>query len=151
MTATRCKSPYTARGFTLLEVLVSLAIVALAISAALASVSQQVRAATLIQERTYAGWIAQNKLTEIRLGGESLEVRETTEEVRFAELDWDLEINIAESGVENLYRVDISVAYAGDENVVGRLIGLVGEPGIPGQANSAWTVDRQPRPEGDER
>lgn len=127
------------KGFTLIEVLVSLAIVALALSALLASVSQQIRLAGAIQERTYANWVAQNKLTELRLANELPEVSETDDEARFAEIDWALSTNVSETGVENLLRVDVTVSYADSGEFVRTLTGFIGEPGIPGQSNLAWT------------
>jgi len=126
------------KGFTLIEVLVSLAIVALALSALLASVSQQIRLAGAIQERTYANWVAQNKLTELRLANELPEVSETDDEARFAEIDWALNTNVSETGVENLFRVDVTVSYADSGEFVRTLTGFIGEPGIPGQSTLAW-------------
>lgn len=131
------------RGFTLIEVLVSLAIVAISLSAILASVSQQVRAAAAIQERTYANWVAQNKLAELRLANELPEVSETDDEARLGEIDWVLNTNISETGVENLFRVDVTVSYADSGAFVRTLTGFIGEPGIPGQANLAWTTGSQ--------
>ena len=47
-------------GFTLIEVMVALAIAGLSLAAVAASVSQMVDAASAMQQRTYASWIAQN-------------------------------------------------------------------------------------------
>lgn len=130
-------------GFTLIEVMVALAIVALSLSAVVASVSQMVQAATAIQERTYASWIAQNKISEIRLSNVSPKVSETDDQLTFASVDWALRTTISETGVENLYRVDVAVSYAGGEYVVRTVTGFIGEPGIPGQSNLAWTRGSQ--------
>lgn len=139
----RFRRASAAQGFTLIEVLVSLAIVALALSAILASVSQQIRAAAAIQERTYANWVAQNQLAELRLRNELPEVGETDDEARLGEIDWVLNTNISETGVENLFRVDVRVSYAESGEFVRSVTGFIGEPGIPGQANLAWTSSSQ--------
>jgi general secretion pathway protein I len=137
------KHPGRKAGFTLIEVMVALAIVALSLSAVVASVSQMVQAASAVQERTYANWIAQNKISEVRLSGTSPEVSETKDEVTFASVNWALSTKISATDVENLYRVDVAVSYANDEQVVRTVTGFIGQPGIPGQSNLAWTRGSQ--------
>ncbi len=137
------KSRKPQAGFTLIEVMVALAIVALSLSAVVASVSQMVQAASAIQERTYASWIAQNKISEIRLSNVMPEVSETDDQVTFASVEWALRTTISETGVENLYRVDVAVSYASNEQVIRTVTGFIGEPGIPGQSNLAWTRGSQ--------
>ncbi len=137
----KSRKPQT--GFTLIEVMVALAIVALSLSAVVASVSQMVQAASAIQERTYASWIAQNKISEIRLSNVTPEVSETDDQVTFASVEWALRTTISETGVENLYRVDVAVSYASNEQVIRTVTGFIGEPGIPGQSNLAWTRGSQ--------
>lgn len=55
-----------AKGFTLLEVMVALAIFAIASAALVKNATQTVNQTTQIQERTLAYWIAENQLSEIR-------------------------------------------------------------------------------------
>jgi general secretion pathway protein I len=55
------------RGFTLVEVLVALAIVAVALAAGMRSVAQSSDAATLLKARTLALWVAQNRLAAAQL------------------------------------------------------------------------------------
>ena len=129
--------------FTLIEVMVALAIVALSLSAVVASVSQMVMAASAMQERTYASWIAQNQISTIRLSNETPEVSETNDEVTYASIEWAIRTTISETGVDNLYRVDVAVSYLNDEYAIRTVTGFVGEPGIPGQANLAWTRGSQ--------
>ena len=138
-----CNLPTRIGAFTLIEVMVALVIVALSLSAVVASISQMVYAATAMQERTYANWVAQNKITEIRLSDASPEASEVDDEVHFANIDWALTTTISETQVDNLYRIDVAVSYAGTDQAVRTVTGFVGEPGIPGQANLAWTRGSQ--------
>jgi len=137
------KLPIRTRAFTLIEVMVALSIVALSLAAVISEISNQVRNATEISERTYANWIALNKITEIRLSNAAVEVSETDDEVRYAETDWTLRTTISETGIENLYRIDVVVSFAGSEDGFRPVTGFVGPPGIPGQANLAWTRGSQ--------
>jgi general secretion pathway protein I len=130
-------------GFTLVEVMVALAIAGLSLAAVAASISQMVDAASAMQERTYASWIAQNKIAELRLSDEVPEVSSTSGEVEFAALEWAWRATISETGVENLFRVDVEVSYAGSDEIVRTVSGFVGEPGVPGESNRAWTRNTQ--------
>lgn len=127
------------RGFTLIEVMVALAIAALGLAAVAASVSQMIDAATSMQQRTYADWIAQNQIVEMRLANVLPDVSSTTGEVQYAGIEWGWRATVSETGIENLYRIDVAVSLAGSENSIRTVTGFIGEPGIPGQANLAWT------------
>src|SRR5256885_5459676 len=62
------------RGFTLIEVLVALAIVAIALMAALRAAGQATTAAGDLRSRQLAGWVAENRLAEHRARGDWLAV-----------------------------------------------------------------------------
>ncbi|HET6545892.1 MAG TPA: type II secretion system minor pseudopilin GspI [Rhodanobacteraceae bacterium] len=55
------------RGFTLIEVLIALAVIALAMLALTRTAALQVRDFGELRERTLAGWVASNVLAETRL------------------------------------------------------------------------------------
>ncbi|HQR52397.1 MAG TPA: type II secretion system minor pseudopilin GspI [Burkholderiales bacterium] len=56
------------RGFTLVEVLVALAIFGVALTAALRACAVATDTAADFRERLLAGWVAENRLAEYRLG-----------------------------------------------------------------------------------
>jgi general secretion pathway protein I len=58
-----------AGGFTLIEVLVALTIVALALGASLRAVATLTSNSQAMQQKLYASWSAENRLAELRLGG----------------------------------------------------------------------------------
>ncbi len=132
-------------GFTLIEVMVALAIAGLSLAAVAASISQMVDAGFAMQERTYASWIAQNIVTELRLANAVPEVSSTSGEVEFAALEWAWRAEISETGVEQLFRVDVEVSHAGSDDVIRTVTGFIGEPGVPGESNRAWTRNSQSR------
>lgn len=57
-----------ARGFTLIEVLVALTILAVALTAAMRAMGSMIEAGASLQQRMLAGWSADNQLTLLRLG-----------------------------------------------------------------------------------
>ena len=128
----------SSRGFTLVEVLVALAILGLSLTAAAASMSQMIDAANSMRDRTYASWIAQNKLVEMRLAGTIPEVSTTSGEVDFGNARWEWRAVVAETGIENFMRVDVAVSYAGEDYVVRTVTGFIGEPVPPVRTNQAW-------------
>ena len=54
-------------GFTLVEVMVALAVVAVALPALLLTLSQQLDGLRYLEDRTHAQWVAANRLAELRL------------------------------------------------------------------------------------
>lgn len=130
--------PRRSAGFTLIEVLVALAVISLALLTIGGEMGAMVDTANTMRERTYASWIAQNKITELRLANVIPEVSSTSGELDYAGTEWRWRAVVSETGVENLYRVDVSVGYPGTEGDVRTVTGFIGEPTVPGQANRAW-------------
>ena len=56
-----------ARGFTLLEVLVALAVLALALAAGIKAAGSNIDNSAYLRNRTLAHWVAMNKLTEMQV------------------------------------------------------------------------------------
>lgn len=125
-------------GFTLIEVMVALTIVALSLTAVTASISQMINAAESMRNRTYASWIAQNQITELRLAVVTPDVGASNGEVLYANTDWSWRAVVSETGVDDLYRIDVAVSLAGSDAVVRTVTGFVGPPGAPGEANRIW-------------
>ena len=145
MTVPRSPPPVhaPAAGFTLVEVMVALAIVALSLAAVAAAVSQMLDASNAMKERTYAAWIAHNKIAELRLSNVVPEVSESSGDITYAGREWAWEAVVSETGVENLYRVDVTVSAADSEVGIRSVTGFIGEPSIPGQSNLAWMSGSQ--------
>lgn len=58
----------TASGFTLIEVLIALAITAIAVTAVIKATSQNIRSTTYLQSKTIAMWVGENIINQARVG-----------------------------------------------------------------------------------
>ncbi len=129
----------TRAGFTLLEVMIALVIVGLTLLAMAGKMGSMLNAANTMRNYTYASWIAHNKITEMRLANVVPEVSSSSGEVRYAGVDWAWRAVVSETGVENLYRVDVSISYPGADPIMRPVTGFIGEPVPPGQSNRSWS------------
>jgi len=137
-------------GFTLIEVLVALAIVSFALAAMAGTMVQMLNAANTMRDRTYASWIANNKITEMRLSNVLPEVSTSSGEVTYAGVDWNWRAVVSETGVENLYRIDVSISFPGQDPLMRPVTGFIGEPVPPGQSNRSWSQRVLGAPDGPE-
>lgn len=126
------KRPVKQSGFTLLEVMVALAIIGIAMAAAITTVSTSVYNAAGLQERTFAHWVAMNKMTELQIKKEFPAFRTTTGSTILAEHEWywTQEVIKGDPAVDKLIReVQIQVrTNEEDEFPLITLIGFVGKP-----------------------
>lgn len=134
--------------FTLVEVMVALTIVAFSLTAIAATMNQMIDAANSMRERTYASWIAQNKIAELRLANVTPEVSSTSGEVDYANTQWAWRAVVSETGIESFYRVDISVSLAGSEYNIRTVTGFIGEPVPAGRSNQIWKLGQPVPPSG---
>jgi general secretion pathway protein I len=126
-------------GFTLVEVLIALAIAALGLAAVLATGSQSVDTSRNLRDRTLALYVGLNEIAQLRLGEEMPDVGRSNGEAEMAGRLWRWEAVVSETGVEDLRRVDLTVALATrPDEVIRNVSGFVGETAPPGVANAAW-------------
>ncbi|MEJ2128346.1 MAG: type II secretion system minor pseudopilin GspI [Woeseiaceae bacterium] len=132
------------RAFTLVEVMVALAIIAISLIAVAAKMGRMIDTSNAMRERTYASWIAQNKIAEMRLANQIPEVTSTSGEIDYANSTWRWRAVVSESGIENLYRVEVYVFDETGDIQIRKVNGFIGEPVIPGQSNRAWARGSAP-------
>lgn len=115
-------------GFTLVEVVVALAIVAIGMLAVFKTIGETVNNVTSLRDRTFAAWVADNRITEIRISGEMPSVDETAGEVEYAGRRWHWITNVSQTQVAGLRRIDVSVRREGDaeDSALVKLSGFVG-------------------------
>ena len=99
------------KGFTLIEVIVALGIIATAMAAVMMTVSANVQNATGLKERTFAHWVAMNKMAELHIANETEwpSIKKTTGETLMAEHEWHWEQEVIKTPIDNVRRVYIRV------------------------------------------
>jgi general secretion pathway protein I len=129
------------RGFTLIEVIVALIIVALGMLGVIQAVSQTASNGGYLRDKTVAHWIAMNRLTEVRLQKAAPAVDKTSDEVEMANRKWKWTMNVTQTPVETIRRIDISVrpAEAKEDSSLASVTGFYGTAvAPPGSALIAW-------------
>lgn len=129
------------RGFTLIEVLAALVIVALGMLAAIQAVNQTARNGTYLRDKTLAHWIGMNVITEARLQPTPPDVAESTGQVDFAGAKWQWTMKVTQTGVQTLRRMDVSVrlASADEKSSLTTVSGFYGTAiGAAGGRSLSW-------------
>lgn len=106
-------------GFTLVEVMVALAVVALALPALMFALYQQVDGTGYLRDKSLAQMVANNKLVELRLltaarSGLFSGVDSGVEELAGRQWHWRLASSATQ--VQSFYRVEIAVRAGEDES-----------------------------------
>ena len=98
------------RGFTLIEVLVALAIFGIVALTLLTSSRDQTRQAAAIEDRLLAHWIALNTLTDLQASNEYLDIGTIDTTAVMAGRDWFITIAVSSTPSPAVRHLDISVA-----------------------------------------
>ncbi len=140
-------------GFTLVEVLVALVIVAVGMSALMGALSSSARTVAYMQDKTFAEWVALNQISNVRIvlqQGQVPPVGKSNGDVEFASQTWHWAQEVVASQVPGLVRIDVKVRPKGtgatndDDNanwyatVSGIAGNSLGAPGTAGGGNSLW-------------
>lgn len=116
------------RGFTLIEVLVAVAVLAIALAALVQAASEHSAGITWLRDRSFAHWVAMNKLTAMQLHG-AWSTGGQDSQRRFAGRQWPVHVEISETSYPDLRRVDVSVYDPEDKDRrLARVTGLLRKP-----------------------
>jgi general secretion pathway protein I len=141
------------RGFTLIEVLAALVIVALGMLGVIEAVTQTARNGTYLRDKTLAHWIAMNLITEQRLQSSPPEVTKSSDEVEFAGQRWRWTMVVTQTQVDSLRRMDVAVrrAEAPEDSSLTTVTGFYGTAiGAAGGGTVDWLGTQSGGPSDDD-
>ena len=101
-----------ARGFTLIEVLVALVIVATGMAALMGALSSSASTVAYLRDKTFAEWVALNQIANFRLQlspGQIPVAAKTNGDVDYAGRSWHWQQEIVATQLQGMMRVDVKV------------------------------------------
>ena len=135
--------PRRTRGFTLVEVLVALVVVALGLTALMVAVNGTARTSGFLRDKSLAQWIALNRLSEVRLNVTKFGQNTDTGELDFGSRKWHYDTRYFDTSIASMKRVVVRV-YLGDAkakgNALAQAVGFLGSSlSVPGSTTVDWT------------
>jgi general secretion pathway protein I len=122
----------SAKGFTLIEVLVGVLVLALALMALTRTAAIQVQSFGDLRERTLAGWLAADVLAETRLANPFPPTGKSDGQRKFAGRDWHWQLNVEATDVATMRRLNVYVYTSAESKVpVAALVGFGGTDLVP--------------------
>jgi general secretion pathway protein I len=120
------------RGFTLIEVLIALAVLAIALAAVIKTAGQSTFVSGELRDRTFANWVAMNELTSVRLNGEWPTSDSFNGDADMAGQKWHWVVDVSKTDDPDLIRLDVKVSNAQKpDDVVSTVTGFMGRPRVP--------------------
>ncbi len=113
------------RGFTLIEVMIALVIIAIALAALSRSIGLSVVNQSGLEERIMATVIAENELIKLQMIPDT--AKETKQTIAFMNLKWKTELLKEPTLIPHFYKIEILVRRAKKTEVFARLVTIVGE------------------------
>ena len=120
--------PRASAGFTLIEVLVALAVLVISMVALVQAGGTRADHVGYLRDRTLATWIAADRITALRLADEWPGEGNRTGEVDMAERTWLWNAEISETPEPAIRRVEVTVRLEEGTEPLARLAGYLGDP-----------------------
>ena len=117
-------------GFTLLEIMVALAVLALAMGALVKTSSDYTSNQTYLRDRTMTNWVARNVLAQHQLENQWPRVGERKGTLEMGWQEWEWLAKISQTDEEKLRRIDVEVRAidSEDETPITVLSGFLKQP-----------------------
>jgi general secretion pathway protein I len=116
-------------GFTLVEVLVALAVLTIALAAVMRGLSQSIDISASLRDRSIAMWVAQNRLTthQVQRDWPALDTTEGNTDMAGREWHWREQVTAA-PGESEMRQIHIEVRLATGQQSLARLVGFLPKP-----------------------
>jgi general secretion pathway protein I len=124
------RGAHRARGFTLLEVMVALAVLAIALAAMIKGVSDNANNAAYLRDKTFAQWVGMNVVNEQRLAGDWSDKSLQRGEEEMGQHTWYWSYKLSETFDEDVRRLEVEVrgSEARDTSPLVTLVAFVPRP-----------------------
>lgn len=121
--------PRHGRGFTLIEVLIALAVLAISMAALIGTAAKMTSDATGLRDRTLANWVAMNEMATLRLSPTWPQLGKQDANADMGGRKWHWVAKVTKTSDQDLLRVDIDVSAASDkQQIISSLTGFIGRP-----------------------
>jgi general secretion pathway protein I len=139
-------------GFTLIEVVVAMFVIALGVGALLTTLTSSAESIGRLRDKSFAEWVALNQISTARLARPIPSTGVTTGEVEYAGAKWRWRQEIIDQQVAGILRIDVAVAPAtaasaqsADSDAktpaLARAYGFLGtNVGAPSGFDPSWTL-----------
>lgn len=104
-----CAPASPRRGFTLIEVLVALAIVTVGMAAVLGTLTSSADTLSYLRDKTLANWLALDQIAQVRVSGQLPAPGKTDGDTEFAGRKWHWQQEVTATQVPGMVRMDVSV------------------------------------------
>ncbi len=130
-------------GFTLLEVLVALAVLAIAMGAIIGAATQSINTVATLRDQTFASWVALNQVNALLLETKPWpEEGSRTGNTELASRAWRWEARFHKTEDPDLRRLELTVRAGEAGSELSKLIAFKGKP--PEKPKDSTTPDGQP-------
>jgi len=117
------------RGLTLIEVMVSVFILAFALSALVKMTGQSVNTLSYLEKKTFAQWVAVNQINEVEVMSQWPRTGRKQGQQDMGGLTWYWQINTSNTDSRELRRLDVSVRQnQQDEEAIYTLTAFIHRP-----------------------
>lgn len=113
-------------GFTLIEVMVALAIIAIALSAVSRSLGVTTSNQAFLESKVVATWVAENAIVKQQVMGRQGGAKVSTENM--LNRTWEVEFATEPTFIPEIYRLSVEVKEQGSKEVSANLFSVVGAP-----------------------